>query len=165
MTTSTEIIKPQFAFVKVIICISSILILGLFSGFSTISEIQNWYSTIVKPSFNPPNFLFGPVWTLLYILMGVSFSIIILQKHSSNKTKAITIFLIQFILNLCWSFIFFKTHQIGWAFVEILCMWFSILVMIIVFYRLHRIAGLLQIPYLLWVSFASVLNGSIYFLN
>ncbi len=153
------------SYFKAAICIISIVFLGFISGFSTINEIKNWYSTIVKPSFNPPDFIFGPVWTLLYILMGVSFAIIINQKPTVARTKAITIFIVQFVLNLCWSYIFFRTHLIGWAFIEILFIWLSILIMIISFYRIHRTAGLLQIPYFLWVSFASVLNGSIYFLN
>ncbi len=165
MLISTEINKSKTSFLRGVVCSLIILTLGFLSGLSTSSEIQIWFTTIIKPSFNPPNFIFGPVWTLLYILMGISFSIIISQKPSVNRTKAITIFAVQFIFNLMWSVIFFKIHQIGWAFVEIICMWISILIMIVLFYRSQKIAGLLQIPYLLWVSFASVLNGSIYYLN
>ncbi len=165
MVTSAKINRTSLTIVKGIFYSSCVLLLGFLSGFSTINEIQNWYTTIIKPSFNPPDFLFGPVWTLLYILMGISLSIIINDKPSFQRTKAIGIFFFQFTLNLCWSFIFFKAHLLGWAFVEILVMWLSILIMIIWFYRLNRTTGLLQIPYLLWVSFASVLNGSIYYLN
>lgn len=165
MLTASKINKSTVSFLKGFVCSLIILIIGFFSGFSTSNEIQTWYVTIIKPDFNPPNFIFGPVWTLLYILMGISLTLIASQKPSVDRTKAITIFIIQFILNLCWSIIFFKMHEIGWALVEIVFMWVSILIMIVWFYRLQRTAALLQIPYLVWVSFASVLNGSIYFLN
>lgn len=165
MLTATKINKSKASFVRGVICSLFILILGFFSGFLTANEIQTWYATIIKPSFNPPNYIFGPVWTLLYILMGISLTLIISQKPSVDRTKAITIFFIQFMVNLFWSIIFFKMHEIGWALVEILFMWLSIILMIIGFYRIQITAGLLQIPYLLWVSFASILNGSIYYLN
>lgn len=142
-----------------------IVLLGFLSGFSTTNEINNWYALLNKPSFNPPSYLFGPVWTLLYILMGVSFTVVLLQQPSQARKRAIFLFLFQFILNLCWSSLFFNLHLIGWAFAEIITLLFTILLMVISFYRINRIAGLLQIPYLLWVSFASLLNFYIYLLN
>ena len=153
------------AFVRGIACIVVIVLLGFLSGLSTSTEIQTWHVYLQKPSFNPPNYIFGPVWSLLYILMGISFSIIIGSAHNRSRTFAIRIFVIQFILNLCWSYIFFNLHFLGWAFIEIILMWVAILTMIICFYKVNKTAALLQIPYFLWVSFASILNYNIYLLN
>jgi tryptophan-rich sensory protein len=140
------------------------LIIGGISGYYTASNIQSWYITLIKPSFNPPNYLFGPVWTTLYIIMGISFYMI-WSSTKINKNKLIGIYLFQLILNFLWSFIFFKYHAIGIAAVEIVVLWLSILTMIIMFYKNNKWAALINIPYLLWVSFASVLNISIYLLN
>jgi tryptophan-rich sensory protein len=149
---------------KLIISILLPLIIGGISGYYTASNIQSWYITLIKPSFNPPNYLFGPVWTTLYIIMGISFYMI-WSSTKINKNKLIGIYLFQLILNFLWSFIFFKYHAIGIAAVEIVVLWLSILTMIIMFYKNNKWAALINIPYLLWVSFASVLNISIYLLN
>jgi len=140
------------------------LIIGGISGYYTASNIQSWYVTLIKPSFNPPNYLFGPVWTSLYIIMGISFYMI-WSSTKSNKNKLIGIYLFQLVLNFLWSFIFFKYHAIGIAAIEINFLWLSILTMIMMFYKNNKWAALINIPYLLWVSFASVLNISIYLLN
>ncbi len=140
------------------------LIIGGISGYYTASNIQSWYVTLIKPSFNPPNYLFGPVWTSLYIIMGISFYMI-WSSTKSNKNKLIGIYLFQLVLNFLWSFIFFKYHAIGIAAIEIVVLWLSILTMIIMFYKNNKWAAFINIPYLLWVSFASVLNISIYLLN
>ncbi len=152
-------------FLKLSLCILSTLLIGGISGFATASSINGWYVTINKPSFNPPNYLFGPVWTTLYILMGISLYMILQSDSNELRKKAVTIFSIQLFLNFCWSFIFFNFQSLGLAFVEIILMWISILTMIIIFYKINKTAALLQIPYLLWVSFASILNGSIWYLN
>lgn len=151
--------------VRGIVCSVPIILLGFLSGMSTTSEIANWYSYLQKPSFNPPNFIFGPVWSALYILMGISLSIVIGKTSSRIRTISITLFVTQFVLNLSWSYIFFNLHLTGWAFIEIIFMWAMILLMIVSFYKVHKTAALLQIPYLIWVSFASILNYSIYVLN
>ncbi len=148
-----------------ILCILLPLSIGVIGGIATSQGLETWYDTINKPSFNPPNYLFGPVWTCLYILMGISLYLILTSKTIKNKKPALIIFSVQFILNLIWSFIFFKFHLLGWAFVEILILWISILSMIIVYYKINKTASILQIPYLLWVSFASVLSGAFWVLN
>ncbi len=140
------------------------LIIGGISGYYTAANIQSWYVTLIKPSFNPPNYLFGPVWTSLYIIMGISFYMI-WSSTKSNKNKLIGIYLFQLVLNFLWSFIFFKYHAIGIAAIEIVFLWLSILTMIMMFYKNNKWAAFINIPYLLWVSFASVLNISIYLLN
>ncbi len=150
---------------KLIICLIFTVGLGGAGGFFTISEIANWYVTLDKPTFNPPNYLFGPVWTLLYIFMGISLYLIWKQPPNQERKKAITIFLMQFAINISWSFIFFNQHQILLALVDIIVMWLFILFTIIVFGKINKTAALLLVPYLLWVSFATILNLAIWNLN
>ena len=151
-------------FIKIAVCIAICLALGLFSGFSTVESINSWYRFINKPSWNPPNWIFGPVWTLLYILMGIAVALIWHTQHQNKKT-AITFFVIQFALNIAWSFIFFNLHAIGWAFMEIIVMLFFIAITIFSFYKISNPAAWLMVPYLIWVLFATVLNGTIWHLN
>ena len=150
---------------RLIQCISIPLLVGGISGYYTATSITNWYVTLNKPSFNPPNYLFGPVWTTLYIIMGISLFLVLNKAKDLEKNKIIFVFSIQLILNFLWSFLFFKFQQLGLALVEILIMWCSILFMIIVFYKTNKLAALINIPYLLWVSFATILTYSIYNLN
>ena len=152
-------------YLKLTLCILLPLLIGGISGYASASSINIWYMGINKPFFNPPNYLFGPVWTMLYILMGISFYRILQSQESDMKTKAIIVFCVQMFLNFCWSFLFFKFQLLGIAFVEIILMWISIATMIYTFSKIDKIAAYLQIPYLLWVSFASVLNGAIWYLN
>ena len=148
-----------------LICLMLPLLIGGISGYATASGILDWYVTLHKPSFNPPNYLFGPVWTLLYLLMGVSLFIIWKSNHGRKRSEALKIFAIQITLNFLWSFLFFKFNLIGLAFLEIIFIWLSIVLMIYIFSRVSKPAAWLQIPYLLWVSFATVLNGAIWLLN
>ena len=148
-----------------ILCIILTVLVGAISGIATTNSIKDWYVAINKPFFNPPNYLFGPVWTVLYILMGISFFLILRSPKSDLRNKAIVVFCIQLVLNFCWSFIFFKFHLIGLAFVEIILIWLSIIWMILVFSKINKAAAYLQVPYFLWVSFASILNFSIWYLN
>lgn len=147
------------------LCILIPLFIGAIAGYYTSTSITTWYVTLNKPSFNPPNYLFGPVWTLLYILMGISLFIVLNKAKDAEKSKIYFAFSIQLILNFLWSFLFFKFQQLGLALAEILLMWCSILFMIIVFYKTNKFAALINIPYLLWVSFATILTYSIYTLN
>ncbi|MBC7912683.1 MAG: tryptophan-rich sensory protein [Pyrinomonadaceae bacterium] len=151
--------------ITIVVCIALPLMVGGIAGYATSASIGSWYSTLHKPFFNPPNWLFGPVWTCLYILMGISLYIIWKSPATATRTKALRVFLIQLTLNFAWSFIFFYFHETGWALIEIVMMWVSILIMILTFYRINKIAAYLQVPYLLWVSFATVLNASIWYLN
>ena len=151
--------------IKLIGCLFLTLLTGGVSGWFTVRAISTWYATLHKPSFNPPNYLFGPVWTVLYILMGISFFLILQQPLTDQRRKATRIFIIQLALNFFWSIIFFNFHFIGAALIEILAMWVSIVLMIIYFYRISKLAALLQLPYLCWVSFATLLNAAILYLN
>jgi len=150
---------------KLIISIVICLTIGSVSGYATAAEIPGWYAILQKPSFNPPNWLFGPVWTTLYILMGISFWLIWKSEDSPLKQKAILYFVIQLTLNFFWSIIFFSLHQTGWALLEIIALWIFILLSILSFRPISKIAAYLLVPYLCWVSFAAVLNFFIWRLN
>ena len=151
---------------KLIISIIVPVAIGASSSFFTAAGVNDWYLTIQKPSFNPPNWIFAPVWTALYILMGVGLYFIWQKPEGTPyRSAAITIFIIQLTLNFFWSFLFFKAQQPGYALAEIAVLWISILLMIIYFAKVKPIAGYLQIPYLCWVSFATILNYSIWQLN
>ena len=136
---------------------------GIGSLFTT-PAISTWYTTLNKPVFSPPNFIFAPVWITLYILMAIAFYLVLINK-SKDKRMAITFFLTQLVLNVFWSVIFFGLHNPIFAFVEIIILWIAIFLTIKSFYKISRNASYLLIPYLLWVSFASVLNLSIVLLN
>ena len=135
------------------------------SGSWTAREIPTWYRTLVRPSFAPPNWLFGPVWTLLYALMAIAAWRISLADPSPTRTAALALFGIQLALNFAWSFLFFRGHQIGWAFAEVLLLWTTILSTTLVFARISTSAAWLMAPYLAWVSFASLLNAAFWQLN
>jgi translocator protein len=150
---------------KLIISLLLPLGIGAIAGIFTMKAIPTWYETLNKPSFNPPNWVFGPVWTTLYFLMGISLFLIWKLEAGKERNRAIGAFLIQLFLNFCWSFLFFYFHQLGLALVEVILLWISILIMILFFYRLRPVAAYLNIPYILWVTFASVLNAAYYFLN
>jgi len=141
------------------------LLVGGVSGFLTAEAIPGWYATLHQPSFNPPNWVFGPVWTILYLLMGISLYKILQSPPSKDRSKALKIFSLQLVLNFFWSLIFFRWHLIGLALVEILIMCILIALMIHKFKKLNKFAAYINIPYLCWVSFASILNASYYLLN
>ncbi len=151
---------PKLAF-SIIICEAA----GFIGSFFTAPSIGTWYSQLNKPAFNPPDWIFFPVWTILYLLMGISLYLI-LEKPLNNESKlAIGIFGIQLALNILWTIIFFGLHQPSAAFIEIIILLASILLTILAFYRLSKPAAYLLIPYLFWVCFAAVLNYYIMVLN
>lgn len=151
--------------IRFIIALVLPLLVGGVAGAFTASAIPEWYATLRQPSFNPPNWVFGPVWTTLYLLMGYSFFRIWSLPVSPGRTTALRIYFAQLLLNFCWSFLFFYFKLIGWALLEIAFLWLSIVTMILHFYRLDRVAAYINIPYILWVSFATILNASYYLLN
>lgn len=152
--------------VKGIVAIAIPLLVGGASGFFTITGVDSWYQTINKPSWNPPNWVFGPVWTTLYIMMGIALFLVWKEDTSEELKKiAIALFAVQLILNFFWSFIFFNQQQPGWALVEIIAMWFFILLTIFAFAQVNKTAAWLLVPYISWVSFATILNYTIWQLN
>jgi benzodiazapine receptor len=150
---------------KLIVSITLPLGLGSIAGIFTSKAVPVWYAALNRPSFNPPNYLFGPVWTTLYILMGFSLFLIWKQDKSKERNLAILAFFIQLALNFAWSFIFFYFNMIGVALVEIIILWLNIILMLIQFYKIKPLAAYINIPYLLWVTFASILNASYFLLN
>ena len=139
--------------------------IGAIAGLFTAKAIPGWYALLNKPSFNPPNWVFGPVWTTLYIILGISLFLIWKLESGKERNQAILIFFVQLLLNFGWSFFFFYFKMIGVALVEIIVLALSIVVMIYRFYKLKPLAAFINIPYLLWVTFASVLNAAYFILN
>lgn len=158
--------KKKIDFAKLFVSVAGVLLIGYIGSFFGISSIDGWYQTLIKPSFNPPNWIFGPVWTLLYILIGISFYLVWTSDVGINlKKKAYLIFAVQLVLNLIWTFLFFGNQMIFGALIDIALLWIAILLNIFAFYKISKCAGKLLIPYLLWVSFAAFLNYSIWILN
>lgn len=151
--------------ITIALCILLPLAVGFVAGRITTENVIAWYPTLIKPSFTPPNYLFGPVWTVLYLLMGISLYLIIRQPASFDRTKALTFFSIQLLLNFWWSVFFFRFHLIGLALINIILLLAFIVFMIRSFFKVTNTAANLQWPYLAWVSFATALNMGIWILN
>jgi tryptophan-rich sensory protein len=127
--------------------------------------VDGWYASIAKPSWNPPNWIFGPVWTTLYILIGVSAWRVWRTGAFGRDRTTLALFLVQWAFNFAWSGCFFGMRSPGLALIEIACLWALIAVLIARFWRHDRAAAMLLVPYLLWVSFATALNAAIWWLN
>lgn len=142
------------------------LAVGGVSGFFTADAVSGeWFTSLIKPAFNPPSYLFGPVWTTLYALMGVSFFLILNAPKGTRRSNAVLAFVMQLILNFWWSIFFFNFERPDIALGVIVLLWLAIVYMIVTFKRVMPGAGYLQIPYLLWVTFATALNASFWWLN
>jgi len=136
---------------------------GAASGYATVHDVATWYPTLIKPSFNPPNWVFAPVWTALYILMAIAAWRV--WRVAGAFSRALLLFYVQLALNCAWSFLFFKDHRIAAALADIAVMFVLILATAIAFGRRDRWAGILFLPYLAWVGFAAALNGAVWQLN
>jgi benzodiazapine receptor len=146
------------------------LIVCQFAGFIgsvfTTPAIPTWYVTLNKPSFTPPNWLFSPVWIFLFLLMGISAFLVWSKGWGNKQVKiALSIFAVQLILNILWSAVFFGFRSPLAGFIEIVILWMAILLTILNFFKVSKTAGLLLLPYILWVSFAAVLNFFIWRLS
>lgn len=151
---------------KLIVSIGISLAAGVIGSIFTTPSISGWYATLQKPFFTPPSWVFGPAWTTLYILMGIALFLVWNKGiHHRGVKLAMSIFGVQLVLNALWSIIFFGMQNPFYALIEVIILWFAILVTIVIFYRIDKRAGLLLIPYILWVSFASVLNYYVWLLN
>lgn len=149
-------------FLSILIC----NLAGAIGSIFTMPAIDSWYGNLVKPALNPPSWVFGPVWTLLFVLMGVAAFIVYNYGWKKMEVKiALSIFGFQLILNTLWSIIFFGLQNPGLAFLELVLLWMAILFSIISFYRVSKKAAYLLIPYIMWVSFAGYLNLSLFLLN
>lgn len=147
--------------VFVIVCIA----VSALGGAITATSVGNWYQTLEKPVFNPPDWVFAPVWTTLYLLMAIAAWRVWRYERVSLTRTALAVFAVQLGLNLTWSFLFFGVRRIDLALAEIVVLLIVILVNTILFWRIERLAGLLFVPYLLWVSYATLLTAALWRLN
>lgn len=151
---------------KLIAAVVIVFFSGAIGTIATLPQITTWYATLTKPSWTPPNDWFGPIWSTLYILIGIALFLVWRQGLERRDVKfAIGIFAVQLILNILWSLVFFGLHSILGGFILILILWIAILANMIAFYVISKPAGLLLIPYLIWVSIASYLNYNVLILN
>lgn len=139
------------------------LITGTIGGMASAGAIEDWYRTIAKPSWTPPDWVFGPVWTVLYIMMAVAAWLV--WKTGDRVAPALILFGVQLALNLLWSLLFFGARSPGLALIEVVFLWTSVLLTMLAFFGRQSTAGWLFVPYLAWVSFAAVLNFAIWRLN
>jgi len=154
-------------YVKIILCVSVCLAVGYYSGQATQSSVNTWFPTLNKPFFNPPNWVFFPVWTMLYIFMGIAAGLV-WDRYESNKYEvknALVLFTAQLLLNMLWSILFFALQNPMLAMLEIFVLLLLIYETYYKFKKINKMAGYLFIPYLAWVGFASILNTSIWYLN
>ena len=152
---------------KILICVATCLAVGYYSGEATQTSVHTWFQTLEKPFFNPPNWLFMPVWTALYIIMGVAAGLV-WDKYELDKYEvknALTMFAAQLLLNMLWSILFFALQNPLLAMFEIIVLLLIIYETYLKFRDISKIAGYLFIPYLIWVGFAMILNISIWYLN
>ena len=145
----------------VIVCFSAA---GL-GALATTPELDGWYATLAKPWWNPPGWVFGPVWSTLYLMMAVAGWLVWRTRSTGSVALPLALFVVQLVLNVAWSWVFFGAHQPGWAAVEIVVLWTAIAATLVTFARRSRVTGGLLVPYLLWVTFAAALNVAIWRLN
>jgi len=152
---------------KIVVALIICLMVGYSASIVTRPSVETWYPTIIKPSFNPPNWIFMPVWTLLYILMAVAAGLVWdkIKEQNQEVKVALGFFLIQLTLNAIWSYIFFGLKNPMLALIEIALLWLMIYETYLKFIKINKTAGYLLIPYMAWVTFAGILNASIWWLN
>ena len=151
--------------IKLIVSVGVPLLAGGVGGLVTTPAISTWYATLNKPWFTPPGWLFGPVWTLLYILMGLALFLVWRSPRSSMRDIGIALFAVQLAVNVFWSFAFFGLENTLYGVLTIIPLWVLIAATIFQFYKVSKGAAFLMIPYILWVSIATALNTAIYLLN
>lgn len=161
---ATRLTRRQDALGLVAFLFTCLVVSGI-GGLVTASSVGDWYTTLNKPDFNPPNWVFAPVWTALYVLMAIAAWRVWRSAETAARHRALQVFGIQLALNLLWSVLFFGFQQIGLALAEILLLASAIAYCAVLFWRIERLAGWLLFPYLLWVSFAAALNLSLWLLN
>lgn len=152
-------------FIGLLLFIGICLAVGWFGSLVTTPAIPNWYAGLEKPSWTPPSWVFGPVWTALYILMGIAAWLVWVKRGFAGAPFAMTIFFVQLALNFLWSYTFFGLQMPGLAFAVIIVLWIAILATIIAFWRYSVAAGVLLIPYIAWVTYASTLNFGVWRMN
>lgn len=150
--------------VKLIVAVGISVLIGFLSSLFSAPAVSVWYTALVKPVLNPPAWVFGPVWTVLYVLMGISLWLI-WKSDSTEKKRALWLFAIQLALNAIWSPVFFGAQSVGNALAVIVLLWAAIVLTILIFKKISKTAAWLLVPYIGWVSFAAYLNFAIWILN
>jgi benzodiazapine receptor len=161
-----QISKTATTIMKLVICIAACLAVGIIGSLFTTPAIPAWYAGLSKPPFSPPNWVFAPVWTTLYVLMGIA-AYIVWQKGTgtAHVRSGLILFTIQLAFNLLWSVFFFGLRSPLAGVIIIIILWVLILLTMIRFFRVSMLAGWLMVPYILWVTFASALNIAVWVLN
>jgi len=158
-------LKTREGWGSLLVFIAACLFVGALGAISTASSVDTWYPGLNKPTWNPPDSVFGPVWTTLYVMMGVSVWLVWRRRQISETRVAMMLFAAQLVLNAIWSLLFFGLQRPGYAAIEIVLLWLAIVATIVVFARVSKPAAWLLVPYLAWVSFATFLNFTIWRLN
>jgi translocator protein len=156
-----KIKNPKLLFISIILS----QLAGIIGSTATMSAIPTWYVTLNKPFFNPPNWIFGPVWVTLYTMMGIALYLVWVKKQTKETKLAKNFFLIHLAVNALWSLVFFGWKKLDLAFIVIVALWWMIIYLIKMFKKINKKTSWLLVPYLLWVTFASVLNYAIWQLN
>ena len=151
--------------VALAVALAACLAAGAIGSVATVDAIPTWYAALRKPAWNPPNWVFGPVWTTLYLLMGGSAWLVWRRAGWTGAKVGLLLFVVQLLLNAAWSLVFFGMQRPGWAFVEIVVLWLAIAGTLQRFWVVRPAAGALLVPYLAWVTFAAALNFAIWRLN
>ncbi len=159
-----RVFKSSAEAVGLLVFLALCLAVSGIGGAVTATSVATWYQTLEKPAFNPPDWVFAPVWTTLYVLMAISGWRVWRVKSEAGR-QALIVFALQLGLNLIWSFLFFGFQQIGLALIEVAALLLAILLTAVLFWRIDRLAGILFLPYLLWVGYAMLLNASLWLLN
>jgi len=157
--------KPAWSLIGLAIWIGMCFGAALLGSVFTTPSVPTWYAGLVKPSWTPANWVFGPVWSALYLMMAVAVWLVWRRGGFATAAIPLTLFLVQLALNAAWSILFFGLRMPGLAFAEIVLLWFAILVTLIMFWRSNPIAGFLLVPYILWTTFAGALNLALWQLN
>ncbi|WP_293871344.1 TspO/MBR family protein [Flavobacterium sp.] len=152
---------------RIVLVVVTCVAIGYLSGMVTRDNITTWYPTLIKPVFNPPNWIFAPVWSVLYIMIGFAGGMIWnrIETNEESVKSAFKFFIAQLALNALWSYLFFGMHNLLLALIEIIILWLLIFETYKKFEKIDKVAGRLMLPYLAWVSFAIILNASIWWLN
>lgn len=154
------------AAIALIVAVALPVLVGVFGSIFTVSAVKEWYPTLVRPSFAPPSWVFGPVWTVLYVMMGVASWLVWRQGATEpGVRRALTLYAVQLAFNLAWSWLFFGIQRPFFALLEIAVLLVLIGTTTLLFASVSRAAAVLMLPYLAWVAFATVLNGSFWWLN
>ncbi len=163
--STTKPLALRHDVVGLAIFVAACLAVSGVGGAITATSVGDWYQTLQKPSFNPPDWVFAPVWTTLYVLMAIAGWRVWRHPRSSARRRALLVFAAQLALNLLWSLLFFGLQRIDLALIEIAVLLLCIIVTAVLFWRIEALAGLLFVPYVAWVGYAAVLNGSLWLLN